>query len=789
MRPLAEQPADVFQRAAGAGLLLALVFGFLAPAAEPAGAVKEYLIERVNSGAKPVLPVRTGPGEPTPTAIIAVDETGLKVNAQGAELDLTWKTVGGEKGLYEMVHPLMSEAPAAVHAAYLEWGIQLGRAKEPGFQKLLEKLWEKDAEAARKIEASMRVSVERPATASPTTASPGASPSKQASLSSPDYMKVKDLTPVRTLEIPKHPPVVLVRDGVAEAKVYVAEAKPRKNIGILVQELVESVKLTTGATLEVIRHSPAPTPSGGVPLIIIGDCDASRAAGIDAAKITVEGFVVKTTSDRVFLVGSTMPIPDLGGWPPSFGNDGTAWAVADFLERFVGVRWYWPLGLNGRSVVETKTLAVNPAHYSDEPVFRKREYFPPGGFSKKDGGWSPLWYDNKAPGPTERAIPAGIDFVDLTTCLAGLRQGFSWPYLIKVHDPQQIWKNQKLIDHHPDMFSKGKDGKPCFSMLCYSSQKTFDFLIAGCEAVWDKKQHNLPNWDNHYVTWVTGTSVTVSPFDMPLDCACEACQASLKDGGPSKHMCRFVKKMCEEVKRRWPDKKVMFLPYWNYTWPAEGVQFPDNLEIQLCTSTTGLPRNLQGLDKGLEWKISAWNKITHDKIQTWEYTGATNRTYAMYQFPHILKEYYSRNRDLIAGSFINGGCLNDWAVYSITHHCWMKILWNPDVDVDAIMDVFCERMFGKASKLARELLRIECDRYEKSSIPPGTGDGRENTGGIRAMFPQKVVAEMAQLWAQARQELKDDPVALQRFEYFTWTFEHFLKEAQGDPPGARKETR
>jgi len=602
-------------------------------------------------------------------------------------------------------------------------------------------------------------------------------------------LKVRDLTPVKALETPKHPPVVLVRDGQAVAKVYVADAKPRKNIQVMVQELVDSIKQMTGADIEVVRHRPAAPASGGMNLIVIGDCEASRAAGINAASIPVEGYVVRTTADRVFLVGSAMPIPDLGGWPPHYGNDGTAWAVADFLERLVGVRWYWPLNLNGRSVLPAKTLAIPPAHYSDEPVFRKREYFPGDRFSKKDGGWSPLWYDRNAPIPSDRAIPAGVDTADMTALLAGLRQGFSWPYLIKVHDPQQIWKNQKLIDAHPDMFSRKKDGKPCFSMLCYSSKKTFDFLIAGCEAVWDRKQHNLPDWFNHYVTWVTGTSVTVSPFDMPLDCACEPCQASLKDGGPSKHINRFVKKMCEEVKRRWPDKKVMFLPYWNYSWCQEDIDFPGNLEIQLCTSTTGLPRNPPGLNKGLEWNIAAWGRKTKSKIQTWEYTGATNRTYAaLYQFPHILKEYYSRNRDLIAGSFINGGCLNDWAVFSVTHYCWMKVLWNPDVDVDAVMDVFCERMFGKAARIVRELLRIECDRYEKSTIHPGTGDGRENTDGIRTMFPAKVVAEMEQLWQAAREALKDDPVALQRFEYFTWTFEHFLKKF-GKPPAANARRR
>ena len=227
----------------------------------------------------------------------------------------------------------------------------------------------------------------------------------------------------------------------------------------------------------------------------------------------------------------------------------------------------------------------------------------------------------------------------------------------------------------------------------------------------------------------------------------------------------------------------MFLPYWNYSWCQEDIQFPDNLEIQLCASTTGLPRNPQGLDKGLEWNIAAWGRKTNDRIQTWEYTGATNKSLALFQFPHILKEYYSRNRALLAGSFINGGCLGDWSTYSLTHYCWMKILWNPDIDVDAVMDVFCERMFGTASRIVRELVRIECDRYESSRTHPGTGDGRENTGGIRMMFPANTVAEMEQLWAMARHVLKDDPVSLQRFEYFTWTFEHFLAKYGGKRSG------
>jgi hypothetical protein len=365
--------------------------------------------------------------------------------------------------------------------------------------------------------------------------------------------------------------------------------------------------------------------------------------------------------------------------------------------------------------------------------------------------------------------------------------GNSWPYQIKVHNPQQIWKNQRLIDQHPDMFSRNKDGKPNFSMLCYSSQKTFDFLIAGCEAFWSEGKSTLPRWQDHYVSWVTTTSVTLSPFDMPLDCTCEPCQASLKDGGPSKHMGRFVKRMAEEVKRRWPGKKVMYLPYWNYAKCPEDIDFPDNVEIQLCTGPMAGMRDPRERETGVDKDIAAWRGKSPVRIQTWEYSnGITGWSFAPVQYPHVVKDYYAKNRHLIVGSFINGEFLNEWSKTAPTLYCWMKVLWNPDVDVDAILDVFCERMFGKASKAARELLGMMCDRWENTRFSAFRNTGRPDGKGYARTWPPEAVEKMTRLWEQARLEVKDDPIFLQRFEYFTWTFEHFQKEAREHQANAGK---
>ena len=581
-----------------------------------------------------------------------------------------------------------------------------------------------------------------------------------------------DLMPVTMFEAPDHPPVEIVRKGQPRAVVYVADSAPSANLKLLVSELVEAVELSTGAELPVVKALPA----ADQPAIVIGDCEASRAAGIVAAKLPIEGFVVRTARSRVFLVGSTQPLPpmeisNLAGSP--YANDGTAWAVADFLERFVGVRWYWPIAAGGRSVVKRAGISVPPAHYADHPVFRKREFYPWHGYAR--AAWRSVWFDKESPTLPKSLLPPNTEKIEMQPLLAGLRAGNSWPYIIKVHEPQSFaWQPQRWAEH-PDLFQRSADGKPNLRMLCYSSRKAFDYLLQGCEKTWD---HGKP------VSWVTTTCVTVSPGDHRVRCHCKPCAALFEPdrapyGTSSKVVGLFVKRMCEAVKKRWPGKKVLYLPYWNYTECPEDIAFPDNLEIQMCTMAFGLMRQT-GPRARMEKNLRAWSKKVDGRITTWEYSHRVPEwTHAPVQYPRLVQDYYRTNRDLLAGSFLNGGMIGEWSTAAPTDYCWMRLLWNPDVSIDAILDGLCDRMFGKAAATCRELLRLECERWEEAPWSEGLGDaGRVSPAVFSDTYPPKVVVEMEKLWRTAREEMKDEPLALQRFDYWTWTFEPFLQEAR-----------
>jgi hypothetical protein len=588
-----------------------------------------------------------------------------------------------------------------------------------------------------------------------------------------------DLSPVTRLEAPAHPPVEIVHERRARAVVYVADRDPSANLKRLVAELVAVVRLSTGATLEQVARPPA----AGRPAIVIGDCAEARKAGINAAKIPIEGFVVKTAANRVYLVGSTKALPPGSARWAKWSNDGSAWAVADFLERLVGVRWYWPTELGGRCVTRARSLAIPPVHYTDQPVFRLREYHPPQGWKlparARSSDREPLPFP---PG----AIPDEVEAVNMSTYLPLVRGGCSWPYKIKVHQPQGLARRSKeWHEQHKDMMAVKKDGTRSTTMLCYSSPKALEYLLAGCERVWD---------EGGGATWVTSTCVTVSPADSVVACHCSACRKTFAkgsgtpNGGASLIMATFVKRMCEAVKRRWPDKKVIYLPYWNYDECRKEVQYPDNLVVMSAMTTYPMPLTAQreNFEEAIQ-RLRDFRSQACVPVTIWDYCVAW--TYGPYQYPHLVRDYCRAVKGISAGTFLNGMCLGEWTNTAPTLYVWMRALWSPDLDVDAVLDEMCRRLYGKAGKTARELMKLECDVWEKGQWRE---DRIKQPGGwpvprrlFRVIFTPDVVQRMKALRDKALSELADDPVARQRFLYWTWTFDAFLKEADATHKKAR----
>ena len=568
-----------------------------------------------------------------------------------------------------------------------------------------------------------------------------------------EFFEARDLNLVKMLMTPGHESVSIVRDGKATAVVYVAARKPTGNLKKMVSELVEVVRLSTGAELDVVEQMP----SDEQPAIVIGDCEASRGAGIDAAQIPLEGFVVKTAPGRVYLVGSSREypirqLPILEEGPRRDPIDSTTWALVDFLERFAGVRWYWPTEADGRSIIKADSLVVPPAHYRDAPVFQYRHPYP-------------SWFK------TPQSQP-GMPQVDtLHPPLLQLRAGGSWPWTMR-----------------------GVHSLPVNAERTLGSPQLFDYMIKGCEEVWDRNNPaGLPGTrfvrgDGRYGAQPDAVYVSYLDHRVKIEHVSEAWRQHMRDGGPvwsraSLVMGMFVRQLAEEVQKRWPDKRVVYLPYWDYC-ICPDIDFPDNLEVQLCiTHTDGMPGMTEPWKRSINDKnIRAWHEKAGGRITLWNYLQAA-RTNGPVQFPFLIQEFHRTHRDRLAGSFINGiQNIKEWSTLAPSMYVYMKVLWNPDVNVEAILDELCRRQFGEASETTRKLLQLMVDRWEKTrwSVKLSQSAGLSADGKIFSeTWPPDVVERMSGLRKEARARLQDDRPGLRRLDYWLFSFDDFLKEAEG----------
>ena len=531
----------------------------------------------------------------------------------------------------------------------------------------------------------------------------------------------KDLNPVTIKPALEHAPIALVENGQPKATICIMGAVDAKAI----DELQVCLQEATGAILSVSNGKLVAGPT-----IVIGACPEALALGLDGAKMPPEAFAIKTAPDRVFIVGN---------------GAGTAWGVYEFAERVIGARWYWPPQNGGRSVPKVASLAVAPMWIEDAPVFRKREIWPTWGGGGPNG--------------------------ELVTLHAALRMGNSWPVSLQVHTPRN-WGKLYGKDR-PEVMQKRKDGSRDDKMLCYGNPKTLETYLETLARVFDKGE-KLADGD----VGIIGNAITVSPWDAGIACYCDDCR-KLWDpeagslGEASRVLGTFVANLGREVKKRWPDKTIIYLPYVNYTLAPKGIVFPDNVEVQLCgMSGLALYKEPATL-KLFQGNIDAWRKLTSRKVQTWDYCcWPEESTKAPYLYPHVVKDYCQANRDKIVGTFING-TTDHWPRSHLSLYCWLKCLWDPDFDVDAAMDEFAGRMFGPAAVPMRELVRLQCDGWEKSRWPAGAFSAK---AVYTNSFPKATLERMKVLLATARTKIGDDPLLKQRLDYYERPFADCYQE-------------
>ena len=483
--------------------------------------------------------------------------------------------------------------------------------------------------------------------------------------------------------------LALARDGKALAPIVVRDSKGVA--GFAAQELKTYLDRVTGTEFAIVKAATAG------PRIFVGDCPEARAAGLDVDALARDGFYRAVKGDDLFLLGR-----DHGERWRVYLHDkkehATLFAVYDLLEDVCGVRWF-KAGPFGEVVPRKPTLSVKREVVQDEPVFVDRSLCQFGlhGYKYPDAD------KHETAGTKDRS-------------LWGLRNRYETVLFAEgCHSTYYLKYEERFAEKHPDWFALKKNGDraiktPRGSYLCYSHPGTVDALIKDARAYLTGQppaSRGLKTWNKCGY----GNEFMVDPHDSYIDCQCERC-LELHNADPeqaySEVIFATVAKVAEAVKDL-KGKYVSTLAYGPKREPPKTVVLPENVRVRLCVRGP-IHHVLPGSSAEQMQLIEAWSKRLKGDLVLWLYNNAGRPggrvPGAAEVEPHAIAEFVRAARPYIKGAFFE----NESTAHTfrfLDEYVILKLMWDPDQDVDALLDDFFVNFFGAAApQMERVYIRL-----------------------------------------------------------------------------------
>jgi hypothetical protein len=493
--------------------------------------------------------------------------------------------------------------------------------------------------------------------------------------------------------------LTLVRNGKSEYRIVVAEGADPLTLQAA-HELALHVEKISGADLPIVTDTTAENQHE----ILVGFSGRSDRHEKDLNKDTLgkEGFVIKTTGDKILIAGNT-GLADLYG-------------VYTFLEECLGCRLYAP---GVKYVPSSKDIRLKAATIVQIPVFAYREAHLPGPIldeefchwhkihhrSKKETEWGDLW----------------------------------------VHTFNRLVPPATYFKTHPEYYSEINGIRVPDGQLCLSNPDVLRLVVRNLR----EKMAEKPG----AYFW------SVSQNDCFKACTCKKCRAidSLY-GGYSGSILNFVNKVADSF----PGKIISTLAYSYSRHAPGGIKPRKNVNIMLCSIECNRSKPLAA-DTGRNsfvHDLREWSKLTSN-ILIWDYI-VQFRNY-LDPFPNlaVLQPNLRLFAEYKAPMMFQQGSGRSWSdMVELKQYLVARLLWNPYIDVDETMNDFLNGYYGEAGPVIREYIDRLHDALERS------GDSLIIYGfpfdGFDSYLSPALLKEYERLFDQAGAAVKDNPVLLGR---------------------------
>ena len=510
----------------------------------------------------------------------------------------------------------------------------------------------------------------------------------------------------------------IAKEGRAQCVIVVPpDAHPAERTAAT--ELQEHLRLVTGATFQITSESPASHPA-----ILVGPgAEAKRLLpDVNWDSLGHDGIVLKTVADNRLILA--------GGRPR-----GTLYAVYEFLERHVGVRWW----TDSEGFIPSKpTLAAEGVDTVYVPKLRYRETF----HSHVIGANHAAAARFRVNGHFSRIPPEWGGHYDI----------LGW-----CHTAYHLLPPEKHFAEHPEWYSF-RNGKrdPNRGQLCWTNPEV---------------QRELAK---HALRWIRKKPdagiISVSQNDWHGACECETCAPIDKaNGSQAASLITGVNAVAELIAQEYPDFLVETLAYQYTRKPPAHVKPNERVLVRLCSIEGNFAHPLLAeQNQSFGDDLRGWAAVAH-QLFIWNYT--TNFSSYLIPQPNLGAtgddlRFVVENK--VLGVFEQADSFNRLAGDMLPLRAWLqaKLMWDPERDQQRLITEFLDGYYGPAGAYLGEYLTV----VNAASKDPKFRRGCYHTD-VGFLTPDDV-ARCNALFDRAEQTVAHDEMLLKRVRRERLALEH-----------------
>lgn len=554
------------------------------------------------------------------------------------------------------------------------------------------------------------------------------------------------------------------------------------------RELNGILEKVFGSKLPVVNR-----PSPGKVSIILGENEWSREAGIDPARLGRDGFFIRVKGDRIYIVGKDDPKENIDHLLKcdkhhfQWTERATLFGVYEFLERFAGVRFYFPDEL-GTIVPKAKKLSVPEGEFSVEPDCLIR---------KTGWGYAPdaVWIDGSPSTSRVNRAAQGMFWLRLRlgTKSIPLCHGQN-----RCRIPERFAKSNPeyfalLKDRKTGELRRDNDGERKLShhpyQLCHSSG-LWDELYIDVHSYFTGKSAESRGIRSYYgpnYRWgscfVDRKYADLMAQDGMMRCLCDKCEAAYAPDAQyaTELIWGQTKRLAERLLADGVGGYITQMAYPPYR-RMPSFDLPTNILVMVAEKgpwSVQYPE-LWARDNA---EIAAWSKKLGRKVWIWTYPGKWGR-HARPGIPAMTPRAYGKYYKSVA-PWIFGALAEsetDRMIYNyLNHYVFSKVMWDLDTDVDALLEEHYSLMFGAAGgeiKAFYEALE-DCWLYGMTGYeqaPPtnlGPGSYKMPPAKIQweEIYSRSKISKWRKLFARALSRVPPESMEARRVAFIQ---QHFL---------------